>query len=60
MNGNDLTVVKTQLYDYSVEKYVVKSGIKLWICDANGNKLDYRYTNSQGIAWFEMPEGKYR
>lgn len=29
-------------------------GMKIWLCDRNGNKIDYVYTNSNGIAKFEI------
>jgi hypothetical protein len=38
---------------------VKKKGMKVWICDGDKNKIDYVYTNSNGVAFFEAPEGTY-
>ncbi len=35
-------------------------GLKIWICDKEYNKIDYLYTNSNGIARFDVTEGVYR
>lgn len=38
---------------------IEQAGLKVWICDINGNKIDYVYTNSSGMAKFEAYEGEY-
>lgn len=38
---------------------VKKKGMKVWICDGDKNKIDYVYTNSNGVAFFEAPAGTY-
>ena len=38
---------------------IKQAGLKVWICDINGNKIDYVYTNSSGMAKFEAYEGEY-
>lgn len=35
------------------------SGLKVWICDENKRKIDYTYTNKNGIAAFDVKPGKY-
>ncbi len=52
------------VWDKENSKYpnppIEKKGMKIWLCDANGNKIDYVYTNSNGIARFEITvEGTY-
>lgn len=42
--------------DYNIIK---KSGLKVWICTKDGKKIDYVYTNSEGVAAFETMEGEY-
>lgn len=39
--------------------HIEQAGLKLWICTESGKKIDYVYTNSAGIAKFELTEGKY-
>lgn len=39
--------------------YIEQAGLKLWICTESGKKIDYVYTNSDGIAKFECTEGVY-
>lgn len=31
-----------------------QAGMKVWLCDRNGNKIDYVYTNKNGLAKFEI------
>lgn len=49
------------VWDKENSKYpnppIEKQGMKIWLCDANGNKIDYVYTNSNGIARFEITVG---
>ncbi len=39
---------------------IKKAGLKIWITDPNGNKIDYIYTNSNGVAAFGAPDGYYK
>ncbi|MBR5779686.1 MAG: hypothetical protein IKY21_03570 [Clostridia bacterium] len=39
---------------------IKKAGLKIWITDPNGNKIDYIYTNSDGVAAFSAPDGYYK
>ena len=34
--------------------------LKLWLCDLDGNRIDYVYANRNGIVRFEMYPGEYR
>ncbi len=39
--------------------HIEQAGLKLWICTESGKKIDYVYTNSDGIAKFECTPGVY-
>ncbi len=36
------------------------AGQKIWVCDRDGNKIDYVMTNSKGIASFDLYPGTYK
>ncbi len=38
---------------------IYEQGLIVWLCDVRGEKIDYVYTNSSGIARFEVYEGTY-
>ncbi len=43
-----------------IEKGIIKkSGLKIWICTESGKKIDYVYSNSDGLFRFECPVGTY-
>lgn len=47
------------LYSDSDYNIIKKSGLKVWICTKDGKKVDYVYTNGDGVAAFETMEGEY-
>lgn len=51
--------VEEHIYGNDSALLVKQAGLKVWILDANDNKLDYVYTNSQGIAAVVVPVGEY-
>ena len=47
--------------DSVIKKGIIKqAGLKIWICTESGRKIDYVYSNSDGIFRFECPEGSYK
>ena len=46
-------------YDRDADPQCRKAGMKVWVCTPEGEKIDYVYTNSDGVAKFECSPGEY-
>jgi hypothetical protein len=58
--GSRLTPLEVWVVNAEADNAAVeKKGMKVWVCDRDQNKIDYVYTNSSGVAFFELPTGKY-
>lgn len=52
--------IEIATYGGGEEDALIKErGLKVWLCDNLGNKIDYLYTNSDGVAFFYLEEGAY-
>lgn len=45
--------------DLIAKAIIQEKGNKLWICTERGEKIDYVYSNSEGIFRFDCPAGTY-
>ncbi len=59
-NGNGAGVrIGAKKNDLIAKALIKESGIKMWVCTESGRKIDYIYSNSDGIFRFELPKGSY-
>ncbi len=47
------------IYNRDADARAYRAGMKIWICTPDGEKIDYVYTNSDGMAKFECSAGEY-
>lgn len=43
-----------------IRENLLTGKLKFWLCDLDGNKIDYVYANKNGIVGFELYPGEYR